>query len=218
MSERASIGAEQRLVTGKKAKQLRRDGWIPAVIYGQGENRLIQLENLSLRRVLRDAGTTSLIDISVGDQRHTVLAREIQSHPTRGDLYHIDFYEVNMQEKIVVEATLVAIGESVPEVDGLGTTSLVLYSVEIECLPGNLISEIEVDLSQIKTPDDYIQVKDLPLPEGVVILNDPEAVVASFDYTQEEAEEEEEEELLFAETAEEVEVIHKGKAEEDENF
>lgn len=218
MSERASIGAEQRLITGKKAKQLRRSGWIPAVIYGQGENYHIQLENLSLRRVLREAGTTSLIDINMGADKHTVLAREIQAHPTRGDLFHVDFYEVNMQEKIVVDATLVASGESVPEEDGLGTTSLVLYAVEIECLPGNLISEIEVDLTQIKTPDDYILVKDLPVPEGVVILNDPEAVVARFDYAQEEAEEEEEEELLFADEAEEVEVIHKGKQDEEEEF
>jgi large subunit ribosomal protein L25 len=216
MSERVSIGAESRLVTGKKAKQLRRDGWIPAVIYGQGENHLIQLENLSLRRVLREAGTTHLIDISVGDNKHTVLAREIQSHPTRGDLYHIDFYEVNMREKIVVEATLVAKGESVPEADGLGTTSLVLYSVEIECLPSNLISEIEVDLSQIETPDDYILVKDLPLPQGVAILNDPEAVVARFEYAQAEAEEEEAGELLFADTAEDVEVIRRGKQEEED--
>jgi len=56
MSERATIAAKPRLIAGKKSKQLRREGWIPAVIYGQGENYLIQLENLELRRVLRDAG------------------------------------------------------------------------------------------------------------------------------------------------------------------
>jgi len=144
------------------------------------------------------------------------LAREIQSHPTRGDLFHIDFYEVNMQETIVVEATLISEGVSAPEADGLGTTSLVLYAVEIECLPGNLISEIIVDLSQIEAPEDVILVKDLAVPEDVTVLTDAEAVVASFDYALQEEEEEEEEDLLFAEGDEEVEVIQKGKAEEEE--
>ena len=217
MRERIVVEAEPRSTIGKKAKQLRRDGWVPAVIYGQGNNVNIQLENLSLRRVLREAGTTSLIDIHLGKDTRTVLAKEIQSHPTRGDLFHIDFYEVNMREKIVVEADLVGIGHSAPEVDGLGTTSLVIHEVEIECLPGNLISEIEVDFSLIGSPEDFIYVSDLVVPDGVTILADPEAVIASFTYAQQEEEEEEDVEgLLFATAADDVEVIGRGKHEEEE--
>jgi len=218
MAERISVAAEPRTLVGKKAKQLRRNGLIPAVIYGQGNNVHIQIENLSLRRALRAAGTTHLIDVSIdGGDKRTVLAREVQAHPTRGDLIHVDFYEVNMKEKIVVDASLVTVGVAPPVVDGLGSTPLVLYSVQIECLPDNLISEIEVDLTKIETPDDVIYVRDLVVPEDVEILDDPEDVVARFEYLQLEEEEEEEEEESFLESAaEDVEVISKGKKDEEE--
>ena len=217
MADRVNLVVESRQTATEKAKNLRKDGWIPGVIYGQGENVNIKVENLSLRRVLRDAGMTNLIDINVGKERHTVLAKDIQKHPTRGDLIHIDFYEVDMTEKLVVDAALRMIGEAPPVTEGLGTTSLVLYSVQIECLPDKLISEIEVDLSLIETPEDMITVSQLEIPEGVTILTDPEVVIARFEYVQaEEEEEEEEEELMFAPAADEVEVISKGKQEEEE--
>jgi large subunit ribosomal protein L25 len=131
-------------------------------------------------------------------------------------LIHVDFYEVNMSEKIIVEASLVTVGEAAPVTGGLGTTSLVLYSLEIECLPDKLLSEIVVDMELIDSPEKMIYVRDLSVPSGVEVLADQDTVVARFEYLQEEIEEEEEtEELLFAEEADEVEVISRGKAEED---
>jgi large subunit ribosomal protein L25 len=219
MAERITVAAEQRTVIGKKAKTLRRNGLIPAVIYGGGSNIHIQIENLTLRRVLRTAGTTNLIDLDIeGSGKKTVLARDVQAHATRGDLIHVDFYEVNMKEKLVVDAALVAVGVAPPVADGLGSTPLILYSLQIECLPDNLISEIEVDLTQIETPDDVIYVRDLPVPEGVEILVDPDEVVARFEYIQLEEEEEEEEESFLESVADDVEVITKGKKEDEEDF
>jgi large subunit ribosomal protein L25 len=221
MVERTSLMAGERKAREQKAKQLRRDGLIPAVIYGQGENLTIQVENLPLRRVLREAGTTNLIDIEVGKSKHTVLAKDVQRHPTRGDLIHVDFYEVNMEEKIIVEANLTSFGESAPVTEGLGTVAILLHSVDIECLPDNLISEIRFSLEQIETPEDMIYVSDLDIPEGVTVLNETDTPVARFEYLQAEIEEEEEEEedLLFAAEADEVEVIGRGKPEdEDEEF
>jgi large subunit ribosomal protein L25 len=101
--------------------------------------------------------------------------------------------------------------------DGLGSTPLILYSLQIECLPDNLISEIEVDLSKIETPDDLIHVRDLTVPEGVEILADPDEVIARFEYRQEEEQEEEEEESFLESVADGVEVITKGK-QDDEDF
>ena len=122
-----------------------------------------------------------------------------------------------MKTKLVVEASLVTQGISAPVSEGLGSTSLTLYSVEIECLPDNLISEIEVDLSLIEMPEDMIYVRDLDVPSGVTILVDADVVVARFEYLiAEEEEEEEEEDLLFADAADEVEVIGRGKSEEEE--
>ncbi len=212
--ERLMITAEPRTAVGKKVKQLRRTGMIPAVIYGQKESVNIQLENLSLRRLLRQAGSTHLVDISLGNSKRTVLVREVQSHVTRGDLVHVDFIEVDMKMLITAEADLVAVGESKPATEGLGVATLTLRSVEIESLPDALVSEIEVDLSQIETPDDVIYVSDLVAPEGVTILTDPETTVARFEY-EKMAEEEEEEEELFVPAADAVEVVGKDKDEDD---
>jgi large subunit ribosomal protein L25 len=212
--ERLILTAEPRTVVGKQVKQLRRDGMIPAVIYGQKDPVHIQLENLTLRRILRQAGSTHLVDISLGKSTRTVLVREIQSHITRGDLLHVDFIEVDMKVVITAEAELVAVGKSAPEADGVGVATLALRSVEIESLPDHLVSEIEVDFTKIVTPDDVIYIRDLVVPEGVTILTDPETTVARFEYAQL-AEEEEEEDELFVPAADAVEVVGKGK-EEDE--
>ena len=216
MSEHVKIAAEPRQITGKQVKQLRRDGLIPAVIYGRSESINIQLDNLVLRRVLRDAGSSHLIDIEMpGGKSRAVLAREIQMHPTRGDLIHVDFVEVDLKAKLTADASLVLVGESAPQADGLGSTMLMVQSVQIECLPDNLVSEIEVDASKIASPEDVIYVSDLIAPEGVEILTDPETVLAKFEYARAETTEEEKgEELLFGEETDGVEVIGRGKEDE----
>jgi large subunit ribosomal protein L25 len=216
MAERVTIEAESRDLLGKKAKRLRREGLIPAVVYGQRDPLHIQVEMLPLRRALRQAGYNELIDIDVEDEKVTVLAREIQQHPTRGDLIHVDFYEVDMQETIITEVSLNMQGSPDAELQTLGQVTQILHNIEVECLPGDLISEIEFDISHLENPDDVVYAHELDLPDGVRLMTDPEAAVTSFDYFREEEEEEEEEELLFAPAADEVEVIGKGKAEEEE--
>ena len=182
MSERLSIAAAPRTVIGKQVRQLRRSGYIPAIIYGQGEPEHIQLENLALRRVLRHASTSHLLNIELNGKVRTVLAREIQSHATRGELVHIDFYEVNMKETMTSDAELVLVGKSIPATKGDGHDILLLHEVEIECLPDNLVAEISVDASMIKDDEMVIYVKDIQAPTGVTILADPETAVARFAY------------------------------------
>lgn len=184
MSETLTIAAEPRTVTGKQVKQLRRDGLVPAVIYGQQSPVNIQLERTLLYRVLRRASTTQLVNIEFEGKVRTVLAREIQQHATRGDLIHVDFLEVNMKETITSEAAVEIVGEPGDALKGLGTVVPLLHVVEIECLPGDLISEIQVDASAIQDAEDIIYVSDLRVPDGVTILADPETVVATFQYTQ----------------------------------
>ena len=213
MSERIIIEAEPREITGKQVGQLRRDGWIPGVIYGRKEPVAVQMEQKALRRALRTVGTTHLADVKVGGQLRTVLVREIQQHATRGDLVHIDFMEVDMKSKLRASAELVTVGMAAPEAEGLGVATLMLREVDIECLPDDLVAEIEVDLSAIKTADDTIYVKDITAPKGVEILTDPEQVVARFEFAA--AEEVE----LGEETeggADAVEVISRGKKDEED--
>lgn len=214
MSDRIVIEAEAREVTGKQVNQLRREGWIPGIIYGRADTRSVQMEQKALRRALRTVGTTHLADLSVGGKVHTVLVREIQQHATRGDILHVDFLEVDMKAKLRAEAELVGVGEAVPEAEGLGVVTLMQREVEIECFPDDLIAQIEVDFGAIRTPDDVVHVRDLVAPKGVEILTDPDLVVARFEFAA--AEEEEEVEAEEVDAADAVEVITKGKKEEEE--
>ncbi|MFL7837479.1 MAG: 50S ribosomal protein L25 [Candidatus Promineifilaceae bacterium] len=211
MSDRVTIVAEPRAVTGKKVKQLRREGVVPGVIYGQSEPVKIQMDVKPLRRALRVAGTGQLVEINVDGKGYTVLAREIQQHVTRRDIIHVDFLEVDMASTIRSEAALFSVGESPLTDTGEGIIAQVLHSVEIECLPDALVSQIEFDISTIETTDDSITVADLVAPEGVDILTDPETLIARFEYS---AIEEEEEEELEEMEAGDVEVI--GREEEEE--
>ena len=216
MSEdRLAIAAEPRAVVGKKVKQLRREGMIPAVIYGLNDPVTIQLENKMLRRVLRRAGTTNLINISIGQDTRTVLAREIQQHFTRGDLIHVDFQEVDLMVKITAEASLVLVGESKMMADGLGSDVLSLTSVEIEALPDDLVAEIEVDASQMASADEQLYVGDLVAPAGITILTDPETAVARFEYARLDTADEEDGD--YGMTADSVEIIDRGRGDEDED-
>jgi large subunit ribosomal protein L25 len=212
MSDRVTIVAEPRTVTGKKVNKLRRDGYVPGVIYGQSEPVKIQMDVKPLRRALRIAGTGQLVEIDIDGKGYTVLAREIQQHVTRRDIIHVDFMEVDMASTIRSEADLVSVGESPLTEAGEGIIAQVLHSVEIECLPDALISQIEFDISTIETTDDSITVADLVVPEGVDILTDPETLIARFEYTP--VEEEEEEEEFEEMEAGDVEVI--GREEEEE--
>jgi large subunit ribosomal protein L25 len=206
MSDRIVIVAEPREVTGKKVKQLRREGYVPAIIYGQAEPVSIQIETLPLRRALRVAGMTQLATIDVDGKMYTVLAREIQQHVTRRDILHVDFFEVDMKSTITSEAEIITIGESPTVESGEGMINVTLYSVEIECLPDDLISSLEVDLGLIQTTDDAIYVSDLVAPDGVTILTDPETQIARFEFSRADIEEEEEEEFGEMEAGD-VEVI-----------
>ncbi|NCF66830.1 MAG: 50S ribosomal protein L25 [Chloroflexi bacterium] len=216
MSDRVTIAAEPRTVTGKKVKQLRRQGYVPGVVYGQSEPVHVQMEEIQLRRALRVAGMTQLATLDVEGKEYIVLAREIQQHLTRRDVLHVDFMEVDMTATIRSEADLVTVGLSAVAETGEGMIAQSMYSVEIECLPDALVSQIEVDLALIATPTDSIYISDLDVPEGVTILADDDALVARFQTiraTLEEEEEGEEEEMEELD-ADAVEVISKESEEE----
>ena len=217
MSDRITIVAEPRTVTGKQVNKLRRDGLVPGVVYGQSEAFNIQMNAKELRRALRVTGTSQLVTLDMDGKEYTVLAREIQQHVTRRDLLHIDFMEVDMKVTITSEADLVVVGVSAAEETGEGSVTLALFSVEIECLPDALVSTIEIDISAIKNFHDTIHVKDIAAPNGVTILTDPETLVARFAVsraTLDEAEAEEEG-MEFGDAAS-VEVISRGGEEETE--
>ncbi len=212
--EQIELETQTREVLGKKVKSLRREGLVPAVLYGHETVSIpLQVEERELNRVLAQAGGHRLIALKVGRsrKRQMALARDVQWDVIAGKPIHVDFYAVVMTEKITTEVPLVLVGEA-PAADQVGAMVLQgLDEVEIECLPGDLIEAIEVDLSGLEEIDQAIYVKDLRLPPTVEILTDTEELVAKVTWAAAEVVEEEE---IVPIMPEEVEVIAKGKEEE----
>jgi len=212
--EQIELKAEKRTIIGKRVKSLRREGIIPALLYGPRTEPIpIQCDEWELQRVLARAGGTNMIALRIGDagKPRMALVSEVQRDVITGEPYHVDFYQVVMTEKVKAEVNLVLTGRS-PAVQQ-GETMLLqgTDSVEIECLPGDLIHSIEVDLSHLEI-EDAIYVKDLQVPDSVTILTDGDELVAKVQYLR--APEEEVEEVEVA--PEEIEVIAKGKEEVEE--
>lgn len=175
------LRAQKREVMGKQVRQLRRQGVVPAILYGHRTEPLpLQTEERSLRRVLERVGSHHLITLRVGDDEEPrmTLAREVQLDPITNALLHVDFYEVVMTEKITTEVPLVFIGQSPVVERREGVLVRGLDSVEVECLPSNLIESIEVNLEDLAEIDQAMLVGDLTVDADVEILTDKEEVVA----------------------------------------
>lgn len=210
------LEAEPRTVTGKQVRHLRREGLVPAVIYGKATAPVhVQIPQRPLELVLTKAGEAALISLKIAGEAdmRTVLVRDQQRNVLTQAINHVDFYAVVMTEKLRVHIPLSLEGE--PPVLELAQGILLqpLEEVEVECLPGDLVSHISVDVSVLKTFDDAIHVRDLILPPGIEVLADPGELVATCTPI---AEEKAEELVTAPVVAPEVEVIKKGKKEEEE--
>ncbi len=175
-----SITAQKRTVTGKKVSNLRNQELVPATIYGPKIAPIsVQFAYRELELILREAGSTNLISITVEDDKtYRVLARDVQRDIIRGNILHADFFAVDEESKIRVAIPVVLVGESPIVAARKAILVAGANTVRIECLPRDMVSKIEVDLSQLKTVGATIYIKDLPVPSGVTILNDGEEMVA----------------------------------------
>jgi large subunit ribosomal protein L25 len=213
--EQIELNVAPRQVIGKQVKALRRAGQVPVNLYGRGMKPMaLQVDARSVTRVLSRTGQSRLINLNVQGQTHPqiVLAREIQREPITGSLYHVDFMAVSMTERIKVQIQVVLVGESPAAQRGEGVLVHAINSLEVECLPGDLMDAIRVDVSTLDKIDAQITVKDLKVSEGIKILADPDDMVVRVTP----AREEKVEEVVPApEVAAEVEVIEKGKKEEE---
>jgi large subunit ribosomal protein L25 len=212
MADKITLAADVRTTVGRGVKALRRSGKVPAVVYGRNIAPIsIQLDAHEVTNTLRKAGRNTLITLAVSGNGTTkmVLAREVQRDPIRRTIKHIDFYEVNMSEKITASIRVICAGEPEDVKSGAGVLLQERDSLDIEALPGDLIESITVDVSQMKI-DDVIRVKDLVVPTGIKFLDNPEDdVVRVTRFVEAKVEE-----VVAAEPAE-VEVIEKGKKEEE---
>ena len=214
--QQIELNAAPRKVTGKQVKALRRAGLVPANLYGRSVKPLaLQVDAKSLNRVLVHAGTSRLITLNVEGRPESLkaLAREIQREPITGSLYHVDLFAVSMTERIKLDVRIVLTGESPAVQRGEGVLVHALNSVEIQCLPGDLMNAIRVDVSTLDKVDAQIAVKDLKVSEGIEILAGLDEMVVRVTPVREEKVEEVV--PVAAEAAPEGEVIEKGKKEEE---
>ena len=173
------LKSEKRTLLGKKVKSLRRDGILPAVVYGGKEGSVsIVLNQKDFSKVFKAAGETTLVKLFVGAKAKNVLIHDVSRDTMTEEVKHVDFYEVNMDEKITTKVPLVFVGEALAVSDLSGILIKAMQELEIRALPADLPHQIEVDISQLKTFDDNILVKDIKLPKNVETIEHEETSVA----------------------------------------
>ena len=204
------LAAEKRNVFGKKLKGLRADGKMPVVIYGaKDEATPLLVGTKEFKKLLHEAGESTMITVNAGDLSKDVLIHEVDFHPVSGEPRHADLYVVDKTKVVEVDVPLRFEGVS-PAVKDLGGILVkVLHELEIEVLPMHIPHDIEVDITALVALDSQILVKDLKIPTGVKVKLDPEAVVASITVAKEEPVEEAPVDLSA------IEVEKKGKKEEE---
>ena len=187
--------------TGKVAtKEVRRNGEIPAVLYGLKDNLSFSVCADNLKDILTAKGQNALIDLNLeGNKKRKVILKEFQSHPLKERWVHVDFLEVDVTKTVKVSVNVHLIGKSAGEKMG-GLVNQVLKSIHVECLPVDIPQSVDLDVTAVELGQ-VLHVSDLSLPDKVKILNQPnEAVVSVHLEKVKEEEKTEDEELAEGET------------------
>jgi len=186
-----SLKLEPRADHGRHLQALRREGRLPGIIYGHNVDPVtVLVDGRDFVRAFQRVGRNQLVDLQLGEEPvRKALIREVQRSPRDGDLLHVDFYQVNLTEKIESEVPIELEGEVEIVVKGEADLQRGLHEIKLECLPQDLPPVITVDVSNLKEVDDEIRVKDLKTPAGCEILDDPEDLVVKVAAHREEVEE-----------------------------
>ncbi|MBA3679188.1 50S ribosomal protein L25 [Candidatus Saccharibacteria bacterium] len=211
--EKTTLTAQARDIFGKKLAISRKNGSLPAIVYGQDkDNEAIFLNTHDFSRTYTKAGHNTIIDLKI-DQNTSdnVLIQDVSLDPLTGELTHADLYRVNMSEAIKTTVPLHFVGDAPAVYQQEGTLLTNIEEVEVETLPGKLPSNIEVDISGLDDFEKSIHVRDLVVPEGVEILVDGEELVAKVDPPRSE----EEMEALNEDIVEEIPAEEGAETEED---
>jgi large subunit ribosomal protein L25 len=206
-----SLTVETRTERGKKLGVLRDAGKIPAIMYGPKEEATpLAIDKVTFEKLFKQTGESSVITLTGLGTPKDVLVQDVAFDAERGGMIHVDFYAIEAGKEITVDVPLEFIGEA-PAVKLGGTLTKVLYEIEVTCVPSNLPQHIDVDVTALDTFEKQIHVRDLVIPKGVTVENDPEEVVALV-----QAVEEETVEAPAAIDMSAIEVEKKGKTETEE--
>lgn len=173
----------QKRPEGSKPKALRRQGLIPANVYGHKgtESISLTLDAKTAERLLKKASVNNtLVDLNISDLpwRGKALIREVQTHPAKGFLYHLSFFAVSAQESLNVEVPVHFVGDAVGVKQEGGLLDPVMTQLQVSCAPDNIPDGIEINVSNLQIGDN-LHLRDIVLPQGVTLLDDPERVVVA---------------------------------------
>ena len=171
------------------ANSLRQSGHIPGVLYGHKvTSNSVSVDGKEFRKVFAQAGSTTLVNLDLDGTVHNVLIREVQLHPVRDHVLHVDFYQVRMDEELEADVPLKFVGEA-PAVKDLGGVFVRnMDTIAVKSLPKDLPADIEVDISRLSQFNDVIHVSDITPPAGVTIQPESTEVVALIQAPRSEAE------------------------------
>lgn len=196
MTEKAlGLDSAKRTVYKKKVRRLRSQGIIPGVVFGKGmESIPVQVDAKAFARVYRQAGGTSIVDLTLEGQSLPVLIHDVHTNSLSTKIMHVDLLKVNLLDEVSVDVPIVFEGIAPVEDMGNGTVNQETLILHVKCLPEAIPSSINVDISVLETLDNSIHVSDLILPEGVALANEADMEKAVAITTVAKVEEEETEE------------------------
>ena len=174
-----TLASEPRTQMGSRpAGRLRREGKVPAVVYGLGTDTVsITVPSRELQHILAgEAGANTLINLDIGGESMLTLARQIHRHPTKGILVHVDFVRIDRDVEVSAEIPIHLLGEAEGVKDG-GLLEQLLFHLTVEAMPGNIPVSIEIDVERLAIGD-QLRVEDIPLPAGVATEVEGDFVVA----------------------------------------
>jgi len=213
----ATLSAETRTETGKGvARKLRAAGRVPGVVYGHGrEAQSLSLNARELEKLLSTiAAGSTVVELTLGSATTNTLIREVQRHPFKKQILHVDFMELVAGEKVIVDIPLVFVGTPEGVRTGGGLLEQILHSIEINVDPSSIPNHIDVDVSQM-VMGHSLHVRDLKLPEGIEVLTDEDATVCAVIAPRAVVEETAAAEGEAASAAAEPELIRKPKEDEE---
>lgn len=181
MASNPKLKVETRTLFGRKTKQLRRQGTIPANVFGSGiESVAVQVKSTDFSKVYDEVGETGVVELALsGDQKtRPVLINGVQRDPSTEEFLHIDFMQVDLKKKITTTVPVETIGTSAAVEQG-NVLVLTLNELEVEALPNDLPDSIEVDITSLAAVGDSLQVKDIKVSAGVTLVSDPDATIVT---------------------------------------
>ncbi|MDQ3856114.1 MAG: 50S ribosomal protein L25 [Chloroflexota bacterium] len=178
--ETTGLEVSRREAVGKKVRRLRKQGYIPAVLYGYGvEPTKLQVRVKEFEAAYKAAGRTALVDLSIENTRPVkVFVQEVQRHPISQAAQHIDFHAVNLRQELSTDVPVVLVGEAPAVRNNLGVLLHGVQTVTVHALPADLPQQLEASVEGLEEVDQAIHVSDLPSDGKFQILTDPTELIA----------------------------------------